>query len=71
LAKLSGLHTIPSTPHTERKAEELEDILHDRVYRWVYAEAQARGRIIVMFEREVIKWAATKGLTPSSVGAVR
>jgi hypothetical protein len=65
---LVSLQKLP--PHTERKAEELEDILHDRVYRWVYAEAQARGRIIVMFEREVIKWAETKGLTPSSVSAV-
>ena len=39
-------------------------ILTDRMYRWVYAEAQAKGRIIVMFEEEVKKWAKTKGLLP-------
>ena len=31
--------------------------LRDRIYRWVYAEAQPRVRIIVMFEHEVRKWA--------------
>ena len=29
-----------------------------RVYRWVYAEAQPRNRVIVMFESEVEKWAS-------------
>ena len=41
--------------------EELEHILRDRVYRWVYAEAQPRTRIIVMFEREVAAWATRLG----------
>jgi len=41
--------------------EELEQILRDRVYRWVYAEAQPRTRVIVMFEREVSEWAARLG----------
>ena len=37
--------------------EEVKKSLCDRVYRWVYAEAQPRGRIIVMFEDEVRSWA--------------
>jgi hypothetical protein len=49
-----------SPPHMEATEEDLEKVLRDRVYRWVYAEAQAKGRVIVMFEREVVTWAATK-----------
>ncbi len=37
--------------------EDLEKELIQRAYRWVYAEAQPRGRIVVMTEREVRKWA--------------
>lgn len=47
--------------------EELEQLLRDRVYRWVYAEAQPRTRVIVMFEREISDWAdrLTSGQTKS------
>lgn len=44
--------------NASKSDEELEQILRDRVYRWVYAEAQPRTRVIVMFEREVSDWAA-------------
>lgn len=40
---------------------ELEQILKDRMYRWIYAEAQPRTRVIVMFEREVFGWADSLG----------
>jgi hypothetical protein len=65
-----NLVALQKQPAQAKNSEEaLEKILRDRVCRWVYAEAQPKGRIIVMFEREVIKWAETKGLKPSSVGA--
>ncbi len=55
-------------PHTEKSDQELEQILRDRVYRWVYAEAQPRNRVIVMFESEVDRWAShlQPGLTPGT-----
>ncbi len=42
--------------HSSKTDLELEQNLRDRVYRWVYAEAQPRNRVIVMFEREVAEW---------------
>jgi hypothetical protein len=46
--------------------EQLEQMLRDRVYRWVYAEAQPRTRVIVMFEREVSEWADRLGYSDGS-----
>ena len=43
-------------PHANKTPDELERTLRDRVYRWVYAEAQPRNRVIVMFESAVDKW---------------
>ena len=43
--------------HTNESAGQRKKILCDRVYRWVYAEAQPRSRIIDMFEDEVRAWA--------------
>ncbi len=65
---LASLQKVPV--HKKQKPEELKEILQDRVYRWVYAESQARGRIIVMFESEVVTWAAKKGLKPSLADAI-
>ena len=60
-----NLDALGSQPaHKNDPPEKLKMILTDRMYRWVYAEAQAKGRIIVMFEEEVKKWAKTKGLLP-------
>jgi hypothetical protein len=42
----------------DKTPAELEKTLRDRLYRWIYAEAQPKGRLIVMFEREVIAWAS-------------
>ncbi|MGC1362389.1 MAG: hypothetical protein WA419_00640 [Silvibacterium sp.] len=42
--------------HKDDPPEKLKQILCDRVYRWVYAEGQPRGRVIVMFEDEVGRW---------------
>lgn len=44
-------------PHQTKKANELEEELLDRVYRWVYAEAQPQGRVVIMSERELRLWA--------------
>ena len=41
----------------QKQPEEFRKSLCDRIYRWVYAEAQPRSRIIVMFEDEVRAWA--------------
>lgn len=46
--------------------KEIKQTLRDRVYRWVYAEAQPKGRIIVMFEDEVIVWVNTMKAAASS-----
>ena len=61
---LVTLQKLPS--HAKENPKELQKILSDRVNRWVYSEAQAKSRIIVMFEREFINWA--KGLKPSLIG---
>jgi hypothetical protein len=42
--------------HQKKSDEDIRQMLCDRVYRWVYAEAQPKGRIIVMFEAEVAAW---------------
>lgn len=54
-------------PYKDWNQPELEKILRDRVYRWVYAEARAQGRVIVMSEREVISWAAAHGCRLNSL----
>jgi len=36
--------------------EELQKILRDRVERWIYTEAQPKGRVIVMLEDDVADW---------------
>jgi len=51
---LAGLKKQPA--HEKKSDEDIRQMLCDRVYRWVYAEAQPKGRIIVMFEDEVTTW---------------
>lgn len=41
----------------EKSLEALRKELDERVYKWVYAEAHPRTRIVVMSEHEVRKWA--------------
>ena len=53
LAKQANQKNKSEPPKT---ADDFRTVLRDRVYRWVYAEAQPRGRIIVMFEKEVRLW---------------
>jgi hypothetical protein len=57
--------------HFKKSYEERKKILCDRVYRWVYAESQPKGRIIVMFEDEVRDWAKriSSKSDPSAAGA--
>jgi hypothetical protein len=43
-------------PYQNLDEKQIKQILRERVYRWVYAEAQPRCRIIVMFESEVTAW---------------
>jgi hypothetical protein len=43
--------------HQQETDAQITEILRDRIFRWVYAEAQPKGRIIVMFESEVRAWA--------------
>jgi hypothetical protein len=47
--------------NASKTSDQLEQMLRDRVYRWVYAEAQPRTRVIVMFEHEVSDWAKRLG----------
>jgi len=44
-------------PHQQKHDRDLEVLLLERVYRWVYAESQPTGRIVVMPEREIVEWA--------------
>ena len=53
--------------HKDESDEERKQILRDRVYRWIYAEAQPRGRIIMLFENEVRAWAEKLKLLASPV----
>ena len=48
--------------HAGKANKQLEEILMDRVYRWVYTESQTRNRIVVMWEREVTEWAKRLGV---------
>jgi len=70
-----NLAALKKQPAHEKKADtDIRQMLCDRVYRWVYAEAQPKGRIIVMFEDEVIAWAKAIGVelnieAPTSVAA--
>jgi hypothetical protein len=41
---------------------EVEKVLMERVYRWVYAESQPAGRVVVMSERQVVDWARHAGV---------
>jgi hypothetical protein len=52
------------TTYSKKKDEELEKELSDRAYRWVYAEAQPKGRVVLMSERELIEWAVREGVGP-------
>lgn len=52
-----NLSALQKQPAQQKKSlKEVKQTLCDRVYRWVYAEAQPRSRIIVMFEDEVLVW---------------
>lgn len=43
--------------YLSKKPAELEDELIQRAYRWIHAEAQPKGRVVLMSERELIEWA--------------
>jgi hypothetical protein len=44
--------------YAKRPPEEVREILLARIYRWVYAEAQPRSRIVIMTESEARRWVA-------------
>lgn len=48
--------------HPLDKDKQLKLILRDRVYRWVYAEAQPKVRIAVMFWDQVEAWGERLGV---------
>lgn len=48
--------------HAGKKRAVLESELIERAYRWVHAEAQPKGRIVLMSERELFEWAAREGI---------
>jgi len=65
-ANLDALQKSPA--YKNKKEDEVKKSLCDRVYRWVYAEAQPRVRVIVMFEEEVRVWAESLRPASSRVG---
>lgn len=48
--------------HKDKSKIELKNMLMERVYRWVYAEAQPRSRVVIMFEDQIIEWAVNIGI---------
>jgi hypothetical protein len=46
-----------------KKTAVLEKELLERAYRWVHAEAQPKGRIVIMSERELLEWAQREGVS--------
>jgi hypothetical protein len=64
-----NLLTLNAQPaHRQESADEGKQLLRDRVYRWVYAEAQPEGRVIVMFEDEIVNW-FTSSVTAKTLAA--
>lgn len=65
-----NLAILAKKPTYKQKApKRMKKILRDRVCRWVYAEAQPKGRIIVMFEDEVADWfGSTAKATAAAAG---
>lgn len=52
-----------------KSPQDVERLLMSKVYRWVYAEAQPRGRVVIMSEGDVVAWAARLGVPiPSMAG---
>jgi hypothetical protein len=49
--------------HSMKKDDVLEAELLDRAYRWVHAEAQPKGRVVLMSERELVEWAKREGVS--------
>jgi len=43
--------------YRHKSDDELWKLIVNKVYRWVYAEAQPKTRIVIMTENEVLKWA--------------
>jgi len=52
--------------HATKKPAELESELIERAYRWVHAEAQPKGRIVLMSERELVEWSEREGVSNQS-----
>ena len=50
--------------HAAKEPAVLESELLERAYRWVHAEAQPKGRIVLMSERELFEWAKREGIAP-------
>lgn len=48
--------------HAAKNPQALEAELLERAYRWIHAEAQPKGRIVLMSERELIEWAEREGV---------
>lgn len=59
-ASIDLLGKQPAHMAKSRQAQQTE--LLERAYRWIHAEAQPKGRIVLMAERELIEWAAREGI---------
>ena len=49
--------------HREKTEGDLDAVLMERLYRWVYAESQPRGRVVIMSEQDVVDWARRLGVS--------
>jgi hypothetical protein len=59
---LAALQDSPAFKGKKRSV--VRKSLCDRVYRWVYAEAQPKTRIVVMFEDQLRAWAISHDTCP-------
>lgn len=53
--------------HAKKQPHALETELLERAYRWIHAEAQPKGRIVLMSQRELIEWAEREGVSEGTV----
>jgi hypothetical protein len=49
---------------------QVEKVLMDRVYRWVFAESRPSGRLVIMSEAEVVAWAGRHGVNSASTPVI-
>jgi hypothetical protein len=65
-----NVQTLKNQPaHQKEALENVKETLRDRIYGWVYAEAQPKCRIVVMFEDDLKAWWGDRIPEPEAAGS--